>query len=110
MNNKKVKIILLVLIILIVFIIVIKNKSSNKSNIQNTIIFNNKIENLNYSYDEENKTYTIYDENGNQRGITNDESKLKLFIDNPDYNEENTPLDFSNYSNAEEETKEDFEE
>ena len=58
-------------------------KASQESNVIN--------ENFNYDYDEGTGIYTIYDENGNVRGIVDNEFDLEVYRYDKDFNQEDAP-------------------
>lgn len=83
MKDKK-TIIIIISVILIIFIgtIIIKNKK--------TKIIENKIDNIVSS---ENEIYTLYDEEGNIRVVTNDVRVVEFYKENPDYDPKMAPED-----------------
>lgn len=96
MSKKGIGIVLGILIIIFVIIILIPKNKKNENEVSNVIS-----ENLSYDFDEESNKYTFYDENGDIKGETYDESVLDILKVDPDYD-----LEISNpqaeYNNDEE--------
>ena len=86
--NKKKTVILILWIIIVIFLILISKNLKHKNNSKN--INSNNIEEkvtTDYSYDETNSIYTIYDKNTNKiLQTTEDEAAIKMYLENPDFN------------------------
>lgn len=86
MKNKIIIFIILILVIIIIFSISSKNKVSD-----------NTTEETQITYEEDNTSehykYIIFDENHNEKGRVIDDSSLQLYLDNPDFEQEDTFLE-----------------
>jgi competence protein ComGC len=78
MDKKKciILVVILIVILLIIFNIIKKsNNSENVGTLGNSVVYN-----------ETDQTYTIYDENNNEKAVVHSEAEAQKYIDNPDYN------------------------
>lgn len=92
MKRKYIILIISVLFIFIVWCVILNNKIKLKRNSEDTA--KSDISNYNdliYDYDETTNQYTIYDENGNIRGIVEDEIRLDLYRYDKTYTQANNP-------------------
>ena len=94
--------IICIVVILTIFMIVMKtnvNKTNNKNGVSqntNTVVQKNQIE-----YDENTGYYYVRDiKTGEIRGASQDETELKIYVDNPDYDPDpstTSPTDLNEY-------------
>ncbi len=90
--KKKIIIMSVIVAILVIlgFIVICNKKTGNAKKISNKEE-NTVNDEFKYDYDELTGIYTIYDDNGNVRGIVDNEFDLEIFRCDKDFNREDAP-------------------
>lgn len=85
--SKKFLMILISIILIIILVFIIINKKSNKIKINNENISKNNVSRIESNFDENTSLYYVRDgQTGEIIGVSQDETDLEFYKENPDYN------------------------
>ena len=87
MSKKFLIILISIILIFLIVMFVIINKKSNKATTNNEIVSGNNEPKVESNYDENTSLYYVRDEKtGEIIGVSQDETDLEFYKENPDYN------------------------